>query len=607
MKNLYALLLLSLAFLLPRTNSFAQSSSIDSSLVLIHNQPDFKLQTDSLSASSLLFFQQLSPSVSPFLRTQAGNEGQQVGPLSFSSFLDTKYSSLSSAPLLSELPSFRPMLTSKWPFSFIEYYQAGASDEAYQKLRVIHARQINPNLIAGFSGGTLSSKGSFIHQEAKLYDFTIWSRYSLNKYSLFVSGNVNSSKNQENGGLESDSLFINQKFDSPKYDLNVNLTDAQLIQQNKSLSILNRFSLDKDSTSSNHALNWLLFYSQSDRYFSDEGSNESYYQSLGFDSLISADSAFHNQFGSSLSYQLMTDSSALLRALQLTTIYAYQQFLHQVDTFVFHNLDVAIDFELKPFKALSLKGNVKYALAGWNQTNYQISVNAENLQAKHRAFLAGFHSERQNPDFLLIQQVAKYYQLDSLPPWANTYAFFKWSDKNDKFHVRIQAGIAKDFWFLQLVDTIRFQKEWVSYAEATALYHLQRKLFNWDSKVLIQFKKLDNYSLPAWQLNTRFAFKGSLFKHKAKFRAGAELFMNDAQYLPFYNPVIGVFGQQSEFKQAIYPLVNIFLLFEIKTAQVYLNFENITGLLYPENLMIAYQYPFPLPRFGFGINWYAFD
>ncbi|MCF8294480.1 MAG: hypothetical protein K9I34_00330 [Bacteroidales bacterium] len=607
MKNLCALLQLSLAFLLPWNNSFAQTNPIDSSLVSTQFQPDFRLQTDSITVSSLLFFQQLSPSVYPFLRIQAGNEGQHLAPISFSSFLGTKYSSFSSVPLHSELPAFRPTLTSKWPFSFIEYYQAGASDEAYQKLRVIHARQINPNLIAGFSGGTLSSKGSFVHQEAKLYDFTIWSRYNLNKYSLHVSGVVNSSKNQENGGLESDSLFINQLFDSPKYDLNVNLTDAQLIQQNKSLSILNRLSLDKDSTTSNHTLNWLLFYTQSDRYFSDGGSNEFYYQSLGFDSLINADSAFHKQVGSTIAYQFLTDSSSFLHTMQLSTNYAYQQFRHQVDTFVFHNLDVTIDFELKPFQAFSLKAKACYVLSGWHQHNYQLNAHVQKLFSNRSSITTGIQTERQNPDFLLIQQLSTYYGVDSLSAWVNSFAFVNWSDITDRFQIRVQAGFGSNFWYFQSFDSFHFQENPIMYAEAMASYRTQKKWFQWDSRVLIQVNKLSAYSLPAWQLNTRFAFKGSLFEHKAKFRAGAELFVNDAHYLPFYNPVLSLFGQQSNYEQAIYPLVNVFLLFEIKTAQVYLNYENLTGLLYPENLMIAYQYPFPLPRFGFGINWFAFD
>lgn len=607
MKNLYALLCLTLYLPLSWNYSLAQNPTVDSSLIITQVVPDFNLQSDSLLVSSLLFFQQLSPSVSPFLRNQAGNEGQQRGPLSFSAFIDSKYSSLSSALRLTELPAFRPIVSSKWPFSFIEYYQAGASDEAYQKLRVIHARQINPNLIAGFSGGTLSSKGSFVRQEAKLYDFSIWSRYTYHKYSLLVTGVVNSAKNQENGGLESDSLFINQKFDSPKYDLDVNLADAQLIQQNKSLAILNKFVLDKDSTSSNHSLNWLLFYGQADRDYSDGGSNDSFYQSLGFDSIISADSSFHSQTGSSIAYQFQADSTSFLQIMQLSTHYAYQQFLHQVDTFDFHNLDFSIGIGLKSFKVFSITGNATYALSGWNRKNYQFSVTAENLHPKLGNLRAGFHSERQNPDFLLVEQISKYYHLDSLPPWVNTFVYANWSDKNDMLQVQVQAGIAKDFWFLHKVDTLLIQKDPVPYAVATATYHLQRNWFNWDSKVLLQVKKLDNFSLPAWQLNTRFAFKGYLFERKAHFQMGTELFLNDESFLPFYNPVLGVFGQQSIYEQTYYPLVNLFLLFEIKTAQVYLNYENITGLIYAKNLMNAYQYPFPLPRFGFGINWYAFD
>ena len=607
MKNIVAVLTLLLFGNLSAYGQSQPESLNDSALVLLQDpfsSPDLH---DSIKPTFFLQF----PDLYFYLKTHQLNFNAQEGgfpaPFSTSSMLVPT----SALPLFSKsyynsnsLNAGHQCLLASKPFSFIQYWQAGPSDDVFQSLKLIHSQRFGKNMFAGFSGSSINSKGFIERQESKLYDFSIWSKFENQKYLLFINAFALSSKNQENGGLVNDSLFINKEYDMPRYDCEVQLSDAQTIISGKSLNILNVFRMNHDSTIVTKEYQWETGITQASRNFTYGGSNLAFFQNLAFDSIINQDSTNYIQFKTKATYKLSKADKPILNEVTLSLNYQLDRF-SMVDTFVDHSVDVSalMDIWSDRKSKLIFKGN--FVLLGRRTNDFYLSAVFSSLRA--HSLKLGISASETSRDWFLLHYLSSYYKMDGLEKEANFNAYFDVNLNHEQIHLSLNSGLVTNLGYFNQDATYTQLDRSVLYSEASLNYTLKRNSFEWRSDFFLQYSNESLIGFPAWMIHSKISIKAPIFRRKAHFYFGFEGWVNGANYLPFYNPVGGYYGQQKIFRQEPYPVINVFMLFEVKTAQILLQFENLGGVFYDTNYMSAYMYPFRTPRFGVGINWYAFD
>lgn len=199
---------------------------------------------------------------------------------------------------------------------------------------------------------------------------------------------------------------------------------------------------------------------------------------------------------------------------------------------------------------------------------------------------------------------------------------YKWNNDFGKISdTRIEASLKIPRWKLEAsfgyallsnniyYDTlgiVRQNTKPMSVMTASVMKNFKLWNFHFDHRALFQLSSnSDVMPLPTLALNLRYYFQFNVVKRVMQMQIGANATYTTKWYAPSYNPVLGVFHNQTEEKYGNCPYIDVFVNIQWKRACIFVKLVN-AGMGWPNDsadYFSAHHYIRPQQAFKFGIFW----
>lgn len=200
---------------------------------------------------------------------------------------------------------------------------------------------------------------------------------------------------------------------------------------------------------------------------------------------------------------------------------------------------------------------------------------------------------------------------------------YAWENEFDKIKTdKIEASLDIPHWkldatvgYARLNGNIYYDTEGVARQNMSPMTVLSASLckdftllgfLHLDNKALLQFSSDEEVlPLPRLALNLRYYIQFPVKKDILTMQVGVNGFYNTPWYSPAWNPVLGVFHNQTEIKYTNGPILDAFINMQWKKACIFIKYEN-AGLGWPldhADYFSAHHYTVTRRSFKFGIFW----
>jgi hypothetical protein len=483
-----------------------------------------------------------------------------------------------------------------------------------------------------FAGGTnfsleyntINNLGQYRYQRNKHNTLTmgVWVPIG-ERYQLFVIYAHNVNRQQENGGIVTDTVFGKGNFSGPVAApvRLANLTAySRLDDQRFHITQHLNFTRTADSVAhrvfrATHTFNWI---SQTFKY-ADTGPNG-----------VSADTSYYNQF--LVDYRGIRNYINLSRldnALTLATFkerktgrpsdmlavgisHSYIKLHQEPKDSTLSNFFLTGNLSITPSDAFGLTASGRFGLFA-NFGEYQASGELSVSLGPAGRLKVNLLSQRYPPDLLhtrLFVSQREIWNNNFQKPVENmlsaTYALplvglevtgrtqllnnYLYFDQNSN-----PAQIGSPVQIAQLIvrENIRVWK-----------IHLDNTF------ALQKANQTSVLRLPTWFSENSLYFSGKIFHKRMDMSVGIDFRMNNTFTPDGYQPLLWSFHLQDEVSQKPYPWADVFLAFKIQAFRFFARYENLYGTTLFDNKKVFYQtawYPQPFSSLRIGISWRFMD
>ena len=495
-------------------------------------------------------------------------------------------------------------------FSFF----AGSKKE--QGASFLHTQNIRPNLNVAVRYSRFGSDGYYINQRTKNNQFGLSANYiSKNRiYRAFLDWNLNLAENQENGGLVSDSTFVENE-ETNRFSIPVNLTDAKNQYDIREFGLTQVLDIGKFSTKdSNKVKNNIyasLFLSNQLRWnfnrYTDTSPDSLFYEShtIKFDTVFYEDAVktirFQNEFGVKL-----TTGSRINPIFSVN--YNLNDYKDDVLDTNFNELNYKVIIPKIKMGKLYFTGEYLAGIDGFNKNmqNYSVSLGL-NIFSDFDAVL-GYGSSRRLPHFSFL-----YYHSDSeLLGWDNSD--FKEENrvslngriesKRHNFSLRYERFEIENYTYLDKSISVSQAGENIIIDQLSVHKLVVLNPVYLDVNLTYQGLSRDKeIDLPEYFGVASLYYQSELFKKSMQIRVGVRGRYYSSFYAPGYMPLSRQFYYQNEKEIKEYPFVDIFLKAKVKRFQVFLELSNAGQGIFDYNYISLPYYPQRDRNLRFGFQW----
>ncbi len=531
--------------------------------------------------------------------------------------------------------SFRPYINSDedqnfyyslLPFTDL-YFSSGMKKE--QNFHVTHLHNVRNKLFMGVNYRIINAPGrDYYQQKTNDHALSTFLYYQTKnkRYGIFADYLFSRIKNQENGGLTDDTVYINYRSGksgvSPKYFLE----SAENLVKESSIHLKQYYSLvKKDSIVVNDTTKRLRTYMQGRIIHSFDfthqksrfknGLNAGYFPIILNDTLPVADSCVFYQIKNSLEWtnnESRRDGRQSVFRYSAKITHSYTE-IHQF-TYNYHFINIipSLWISLRSFKYLSVDVSGEYVLL--NQFKDDFSVNAVAaysffckdkpygrlvLEAGYSKKDAGwfyqhYHSTYFNWDNSFAKEEILYaglnYSYRNLKVGADYYNLFNpvYMDASERPNQYVNGTI--NVFNAYVFKTFLFWK------------------FEIDNKVVYQYTdKPGLLRKPQLIAAQSYVFSTHMFKKALFFQLGIDLTYNTKYYGDAYQPATRTFYLQNTRKVGNYLYADAFLNLKIKRFRVFVQLTNfLSGVIGYNNFTVPH-YPMQDRVFKFGVGWLFHD
>lgn len=513
----------------------------------------------------------------------------------------------------------------------IKYYKTNKrySDLSYhnatfreQHIGILHTQNILKNWNAGFDFNRITVKDFLPNSDVFHSRFLVFTSYqSPNKrYAFFANGFTNVIKNQVNGGISNDSLFDNSALTNVALKgLPVNLTDAVNRFRKKSFSLSQYFDLGKksDTTQQSGIKTWIrlhheITYESGSFSYVDKSTDSSFYSdyfysTTTYDSLHYTD--LRNRAGIGLPY--LEEGSSFRKNFSATAMLEHQSFRYsQRSDTSWENISLLGTIATRPdSNRLHFSLNGHYVLSGHDETSYSGDLFVHSPLYSFGELSAQLHTDNHKADLIYSLYEGNHFG------WKNDFknenlSFLTVSYELPVWKFKLEASVFNldDYVFL---STSSRPEQAVSSIQVTQFMlskNFKWRNFHFDNKFYFQ-SSTDIKRLPLPDLATTNAlyYQGFLFKKAMLAQLGFDAHFNSAYYADAFMPATGLFYLQEQKKTGGYPVINFFFNMKIKTARLFLKFENLGDGLIQNTYTYVPHYPQPGRVIKFGVDWRFLD
>jgi putative beta-barrel porin len=501
-----------------------------------------------------------------------------------------------------ELPALR--------FTNLEYHLASKKE---QHIFVTHNQKFRPWLVAGLKFGAQISPGEFTGQEKNILNFNIYSLISTKSevYNIYLSYTSNRVLNDENGGIISDSAFIDASKLETK-TVPVNLDNA--FAKNKTREYFARQELMPFKNSSNsvmpkiglrHRFRWF----RQSVLFSSESPNPGYFTDFYFDSVSTFDSSFVNSISNSgeLFYRSTVSNIESLASLGID----YQVVDYYTGgTELNLNTSSVIASLYRKSDVVSAGIDVKIGLHGYGSGSTLLRLNASAKSVKGYKFYADVSYRKARPNLRELLYISNHFIWDNRQFDKETKLSYKFIFDIPGYHSKLTVNgvLNKNFIYYQTDRLPQVYKEYAGAAELRLNNFAYWGRLGIESGVSFFSSSNDDViPVPAFAFREQLYFRSLLFRGAVNFRSGFILRYNSRYYANNFMPATGVFYVQNDTKAGGYLYVDYFLKFGIKSTTLFIMLEHLNSGFSERDYFMTPNYPMPGRAFKFGFSWNFYD
>ena len=512
------------------------------------------------------------------------------------------------------------------PYTSIFYETGGPKGQSENLLRVLQTQNINPNWNVGVSYNLISSDGQYENQKTKLYDFSLFSSYKKDRYSLDFVMNQNRISNEENGGLADDTELTDGSEDSE--NLAVRLTNAKSKLTNFNFFMNHSYGIgaeneviNEQDTSYTYPINVIygLKYESDSWRFRETSSNDSFYDTVYFDSGASFDkversnvkNTFQIVFNENKNkwirlgarFGIISDFGTINSRLAINDISLLQK-----DTRI-HNNELLASLFSQAGSFLNWNASGTFVFEGYKQNDFHLNYDLTKWIGEKDSIPHGItvtaKLDSETPDFLLSKYYGNHQQwnlnLDKTTELELGIEYF-----NEKRHLKIGGQINQidNYTYFGLNATPEQTGKGITVLSGYLDKRFKLGNFYLNQKLVGQNSSADNIlPLPTLSIYSNNYYKNTFFRGALGFQVGFAVHYNTAFNAPNYMPSTGQFFLQNQKEIGDYPKVDLYVNIRIKRTRIFVMYEHMNSSIGSKNYFVSPHYPLNPAMLKYGLIW----
>jgi hypothetical protein len=515
------------------------------------------------------------------------------------------------------------------PVSEVSYFLGMGSE---QHLKVFHTQRILKNLQLGLEYNHTNSAGFYANQRSMSHHFRFMGRYNTldGKYKLIWSYLHNNLFFSENGGLQNDSVFEQNAFNSTRTYYLVNLDSAQqrwfnhiaFVQQ---AYTLNRKNIDTNTRVAAPLLTFMhtLQYEFRTNRYRDGQPNLNYYQDVYFDSTFTRHGlAYHqlqNEFKVLLYLKKRAGANSPVTAGMKHEFIDLANFIGvknsdgaEIDSVAiatnYHNLNAfgGVTFDINP--QISLDANGYFYFAGYNigdfGAQFKFHYQSKDSAKVSQSLTAGIRYRQFEPSWIFqnFQSNHRIWQLD-LEKQRELNISLVYKVKSWNLDVEFNSYLVNNYTYF---DTMVNPVQLTDVANVFTL-EIRKRFRAWkiyfDPKLIGQYSTTDQIRLPYFAGRLSIYFQGYLFKKALLLNAGVDVSYNTPYMANGYDPMTASFFLQNQINTGNYPFIDLQISGIIKTVKFFVRLRNVNQRWPDVPYYTTPHYPLQDRSVQVGVSW----
>ena len=412
---------------------------------------------------------------------------------------------------------------------------------------------------------------------------------------------------QQNGGLSSDSSFINSiDFSSNRKILNINMDHAYTSEKFWRAFIKQQWTINMPSDSSSKSnIEKIIFNSSIER------KSRTYFDSLNADLFLynynntnSTNDTFSiDILSNKLNYFFKSKKDSNVSSFSIGwNSQLFAQNNHLIDTLLNNQ---STEFNYYKFNQKStLKLYADFFLFGYKKNNYSFNLLFKRKILNDKFLTLSANLKKFKPVFEITTFQSNHHmwdnnQFENVLFW-NLTGFFSIGTFNFKTEYH---SISKPIYFKRFDNPQQLNSN-AQVIKTSINNNYSNKKLNVFSEIIYQYQGgIKIFQLPEWIGQLKFNYMIINKKTNLKVEAGCNLRAFSSYYLPDYLPEINQFSISNKVLQQNYAMVDIIIKTSIKNVTVFAMVTHLNSGLTGYNYFSSLHYPSPDRYIKFGLKW----
>lgn len=513
------------------------------------------------------------------------------------------------------------------PYTSLYYETGGPKGRSENLLRVLQTQNITPDWNFGISYNLISSDGQYQNQKTKLYDFTLFSSYVKERYSLNFVVNQNSISNEENGGVDDITKILDGDDTAENIQVKLN-NDAKSKLSNFNLFMKHSYGIgeekelitDEDTTYTYPVnLVYNFNYELDSRRFKETLGSTEFYGTNFYDDTKTFDKVEYSNLRNTFQIVFNENDNKWIRlGARFGIVSEFGKYnardkeneyiFRQKDTKI-HNNEILASFYSMSGPSLNWKATGNYVFEGYRQNDFNLNYELTKWIGVKDTILNGIsvkgNLSSKRPNFILENYYGNHQQwnlnLDKSTVLELEIEYF-----NEKRGLKIggQFNQIDKYTYFGLNATPEQANSGITvltgYLEKTfklGNFYLRQKLVgqNTSNKNILP--------LPTFSIYSNNYYKNTFFDGALGLQIGFGVYYNTAFYTPDYMPSIGQFYLQKDKELGDYPKLDVYVNLRIKRTRIFFMYEHLNASMGSRNYFTSPNYPLNPAMFKYGLIW----
>lgn len=524
------------------------------------------------------------------------------------------------------------------------FYSQGA--EEFLTVRALHTQNIKPNWNIGVDYNRTKSDGFQLRQRTSVYNTRLFSWYHSpdEHYHFIVTATWNRIRNEENGGLASDSVFeANTGVSQSDVLLGDNTDKARNYVKTNDYRITNMWRLgprrqlkyylpegdrwEVDTTKTlitNFVVSHEFAYNTNRYLYTDESVDTAltaYYPNTLFDDVSTFDSIQHNVVSNAVTISTgpfmhyLRDSLPVKRLLMFsaTAGYEFHTIAWQTQANAqYNNTYVGGSISTNPYLNYPIVFNAegKFWLTGYNQADYKVKGKLEIALGKI-VFEGGALFQAYEP------QLTQVFFLGNHSFWNNSFdktfvnsisAGLRTKGLKNNYKLTVHQQLINNYVYFDTALVARQEAKAISITSVNFKKRFKLGKFYLDNNITAQVSSNTNVvRIPKIATWNSLYFQSYMFKKALFAQIGADFFYYSDITANTYDPETRQFYLQNKVNIGNYPLFDVFVNGHVRQFSFYLKMEHVTQGFFGRRYYASPHNPMNGRVFRLGIAWKFFD